>query len=191
MKENTKRSLIIIGIAALALLAAIILETIFVAADKGLHPIKYSDSVEKYSKEYNIPEYIVYAVINAESSFNPSLTEKNGASGLMQIMPDTFRTITSYEHLGENLPLSEIYTPDVNIRYGCYYLSHLRERFGNWNTVFAAYNQGETKVEKWLKDSRYSDEHGNLTYIPSETAREHVEKLNKEIIYYKNLYYSK
>ena len=191
MKESIKKPLIIIAIIALSLLLALGLETVFSLADKGAHPINYSDSVEKYSKQYNIPEYIIYALINVESEFNPNLTEKSGASGLMQIMPETFRTLSSPDHLGENLPLSMIYDPDVNIRYGTYYLSYLRRRFGNMDTALVAYHQGETTVSNWLKDARYSDGQGNLTYIPSEQTREHIEKLNKEINYYKNLYYSK
>ena len=188
MKESIKKPLVIIAIIALALLLAFGFESVFDLADKGAHPINYSSSVEKYSKQYNVPEYIIYALINVESGFNPNLTEKSGAAGLMQLMPET---LSSAEHLDENLPLSNMYDPDVNIRYGTYYLSYLRQKFGNINTALVAYHQGETTVSKWLKDVRYSDGRGNLIHIPSEATREHIEKLNKEINYYKNLYYSK
>ena len=73
MKENSKKPLAIIGIIALSLLVAIVFETVFTLADKGAHPTDYSDTVQKYSKEYNVPEYIIYAIINVESGFDKNL----------------------------------------------------------------------------------------------------------------------
>ena len=191
MKENSKKPLAIIGIIALSLLVAIVFETVFTLADKGAHPTDYSDTVQKYSKEYNVPEYIIYAIINVESGFDKNLKSESGASGLMQLTPATFRAISSNEHLGENLPDSKIFDPDVNIRYGAYYLSYLRKKFGNIDTALIAYHAGETNVSKWIKDSRYSDGQGNITNIPLNETKEHIDKLNKEINYYKNLYYTK
>ena len=75
--------------------------------------------------------------------------------------------------------------------YGTYYLSYLRKKFGSMDNALIAYHAGETNVSKWLKDSKYADKSGNLTYIPSDATREHIEKLKKEINYYKNLYYTK
>ena len=191
MNKKTKKPIAIIAIIALALLVAFVFESVFDLADKGTHPINYSDSVERYSSKYNIPEYIIYALINVESGFDQDLREESGAAGLMQLMPETFRAITSNEHLGENLPESSICDPDVNIRYGTYYISYLRKKFGSMDNALIAYHTGETNLSKWLKDSRYTDKSGNLTLIPSDATREHIEKLNKEIDYYKNLYYTK
>lgn len=56
---------------------------------KFLYPKKYSEYVEKYSKEFNLDENIVYSVIKAESKFNSSAVSKKEAKGLMQILDIT------------------------------------------------------------------------------------------------------
>ncbi len=190
MEKSKIRPLIIAIIALVALLLAILGDLGAGLLEKYFHPRDYEAYVEKYSEEYNIPEYIVYAVIKVESGFDPKASSGK-ADGLMQIAPDTFKYLTSNEHLGENLPSFKVYDPETNIKYGCYYLHYLFEKFHNWNTVFAAYNRGETKVAEWLKDPEYSDGQGNLTYIPTEETADYVKKVNNEIEYYKNLYYTK
>ncbi|MFI3231275.1 MAG: transglycosylase SLT domain-containing protein, partial [bacterium] len=54
-----------------------------------LCPIRYSEAIDKYSKEYNLEKELVYSVINAESRFNYNALSNKGAVGLMQIMPST------------------------------------------------------------------------------------------------------
>ena len=134
-------------------------------------------------------KYIIFAVIDVESDFKPYYTSEAGARGLMQMVPDTFEWLTSAEHLGEDLSPDELYEPEVNIKYGTYYLSYLFEKFHDWNTVFAAYNAGEGNVAKWLEDDEYTDESGKLTHIPFKETRAHVKKINEAIDYYKNTYY--
>ena len=56
---------------------------------KKLYPLKYSEYVEKYAKEYNIDKYMVYAIIKAESNFNENAKSSSDAIGLMQIMEIT------------------------------------------------------------------------------------------------------
>ncbi len=185
--KKSKRPLIISVIALAALLLALIAELGVNVIEDGMHPVKYEEEVEKYSAEYNIPEYIVYAVINVESDFNPNASSGE-ANGLMQIAPATFRELTSYKHLGENLPSHMVFNPEVNIRYGCYYLRYLFEEFHNWNTVLAAYNAGPNRVKGWLESPEYSDGRGNLTSIPYKETANYVKKVNREIEYYKELY---
>ena len=186
--QKTKKTVIIGLILLGALLLAIVADFGISLVQKALHPVKYEDIVSKYASEYNIPEYIILSVINVESGFDPNATSGE-ADGLMQIAPTTFEWLTSSEHLGENLPLSAVYEPEVNIRYGCYYLRYLFEKFHNWDTVFAAYNGGEGRVAKWLASTEYSDGKGNLTNIPIEETAKYVKKVNREIDYYKNEYY--
>ena len=53
---------------------------------KSFYITKYSEYVEKYSKEYNVDKYLIYATIKAESNFNEKAESKKGAKGLMQLM---------------------------------------------------------------------------------------------------------
>ena len=69
---------------------------------KTLYPLKYEDYVEVYAKENNLSPAFVYAVIKCESNFDKDAVSSVGATGLMQIMPDTFDWINM--KLGENAP---------------------------------------------------------------------------------------
>ncbi len=126
-----------------------------------LYPKKYSDYVNFYSKEYNIDSALVYAVIKAESDFDKNAKSKSGAIGLMQIIPRTAKWIA--EELGENFDENNLFKPETNVRYGCYYLNYLSNKFDNINAVICAYNAGESVVRGWLDDEGKLDE-SKITY---------------------------
>ena len=144
------------------------------------------DDIE-YSYENGIPEYVVYSVIKVESSFNSGAVSKDGAIGLMQMMPETFNWLTSVKK--ENLDSAMLYDPETNIKYGSYYLSYLYVRYGSWDEVYAAYNAGQGKVDEWLADETLVDQNGKLKEIPYKETRKYVEKLKDTNEIYKRLYY--
>lgn len=184
------RAVAILLIIALSLALAIGMDHLLDKAEEQLYPIEYEKYVRMYSKEYNVPEYVIYAVIKVESDFDPLARSEAGAMGLMQMMPNTFLWLTGSEHLNEGLTEDSLYVPNVSIRYGTYYLFYLYRKFDyNWNTALAAYNAGEGKVARWLDDPEYSDGEGNLTYIPVAETRNYVKKVNAAMGHYKNLYY--
>ena len=85
-----------------------------------------------------------------------------------------------------------MFDPEVNIRYGTYYLKYLYTKFDhNWNTACAAYNGGEGNVAKWLSDAKYSDGEGNLTDFPKEfgETKNYVKKIRHSRDMYLTLYY--
>ena len=189
-KRYIKAIIAVVLIIAVALGAAYGLDRLFGRVEESAYPQKYSEHVTKYASEYNIPEYVIYAVIKVESGFDPLAKSSVGACGLMQMMPSTFLWLTGEEHLNEGLPESAIFIPEVSIRYGSYYLLYLYRKFDhNWDTVFAAYNGGEGNVKKWLENPEYSDGNGNLTDIPFSETRSYVKKVNTAIENYKELYY--
>lgn len=187
-----KRSAAIIAIICIALVAGILINFVWTLFEKLSYPRKYSEYVEKYSLEYNIPEALIYATIKVESNFEPNAVSTAGARGLMQLMPDTFLWLTGDEHLGEHLTVGDMLDPEVNIRYGVYYLKYLHARFDrNVPVIAAAYNGGEGNVIKWLADERYSDGEGNLKDYPSEFSEteNYVDKIMKNLEMYEKLYY--
>ena len=183
------RPVAVILIIAISFLAGFAANGVVNRIEKAQHPDDYREIVEKYATQYNVPAYIVFAIIDTESNFDENANSSAGAMGLMQMMPSTFEWLTSADHLGENLLSDNLYDPEVSIRYGTYYLRYLFEKFYNWNTVFAAYNAGEGNVSRWLADREYSDGQGGLKSIPFEETRKYVKKVNKSKEYYKNTYY--
>ncbi len=156
------------------------------------YPQKYSEYVTKYSEQYSVDESLVYAVIRTESSFREDVQSSAGAMGLMQIMPDTFVWLQDVEDNGAQYLDSDLLNPQINIKYGTYYLSILLEHYnGNEKLALAAYNGGMTNVDNWLEDDRYSSDGKNLTSIPYKETSKYVERVEKTKQMYETIYYDK
>lgn len=148
----------------------------------------YSEYVEKYSQEYNLDPLYVYSVIKVESNFNPDATSSAGATGLMQIMPISFKEVS--EKLGESdeVTYSDMTDPECNIKYGCFILRQLLDEFGDYRIASAAYNGGIGNTEKWVADGTISLEDFDVETVPFSETRHYVKKIVSTYESYKNLY---
>jgi soluble lytic murein transglycosylase len=185
-----KRTFCVIFIILLAILVGFLCDRVWDAVEESTHPMPYRETVMKYSLEYEVPEPLIYAVIKTESGFDTMAESSVGARGLMQMMEPTFTEMTGKGYLEEYLPFTALYTPEVSIRYGVYYLRYLYDLFGDWRNVLAAYNGGLGNVRKWLENPEYSDGQGNLTYIPFDETRRYVEKVEDAVAVYEKLYFN-
>ena len=50
--------------------------------------------------------------------------------------------------------VDDLYQPEINVRYGAWYLRHLLDKYGDERTALAAYNAGQDNVDRWLRDGR-------------------------------------
>ena len=189
MRSKAKRPIIIILVIVCSMLLGLLTDVLWSIIDKAKYPQEYDELVEKYSAEYDVPEYIIYSIIKVESNFKPRAKSGVGAVGLMQMMPKTFNWLTGDEHLGEHLDARKLEVPDVSIRYGTYYFRYLWDKFNSLDVALAAYNAGEGNVNEWLEDSEYSDGKGGLKDIPFYETENYVIKVNNAIEHYKKLYY--
>jgi soluble lytic murein transglycosylase len=128
-------------------------------------PLHHEDIIRQQAAEKDVPADLIAAVIYSESRFRDQ-TSHAGARGLMQITPATAKVI---EHLsgGQTFKSDDLSDPDINIRYGTFYLHYLLEKFdGNQVAALAAYNAGETNVVAWggsdltLDDIRFPETRG-------------------------------
>ena len=101
---------------------------------------RFGPVVEQIAKEHNVDPKIIKAIIERESGFDPNAISKQGAIGLMQLMPGTAR----------EAGVKNIFDPIENIRGGTKYFSSLLNRY-HGNVVFAlsAYNSGPNNVDKY------------------------------------------
>ena len=90
IKTALRRSAVILIIIALSVAFGFLWQKISDSIDRKNYPRQYEETVTKYSVEYGVPEYVIYAVIRTESGFDSGARSGAGALGLMQIMPDTF-----------------------------------------------------------------------------------------------------
>lgn len=126
--------------------------------DKSNITDKYDHLIAEAAQAYNLPFSLVKAVIKAESNFNPEAISKTGALGLMQIMPENFKSFN----------INDPFNPWENIMAGTGYLSRLLIQFeGKLPLAIAAYNAGPGAVE------RYKD------IPPFQETRNYVKKVIK------------
>ncbi|MBO7149002.1 MAG: lytic transglycosylase domain-containing protein [Clostridia bacterium] len=187
MKKRKKRSF------PLGVISAIIIIIVTWLAVHGevdrriqmqIYPQEYSDYVELYAEKYNVPTEIVYSIIHTESKFDSKARSSAGAIGLMQITPDTYDWLL---YLRKEEKPGELDDVRINIDFGTYYLSYLYKKFGDYTTVFAAYNAGMNRVSSWLEDERYS-QNGRLIKIPFAETENYIKKVNNTMVKYKQLY---
>lgn len=156
--------------------------------DEITYPLEYTDLIAQYANEYELDPAHVAAVIFCESSFRPEAVSQVGAMGLMQIMPDTGGWIAEKLNDAE-FTTEDLFKPEVNIRYGCWYLDYLSDRFdGDLTKITAAYHAGGTRVDQWLEDSAYSSDGKALTDMPEGATRRYVRHVQSAYEKYKELY---
>jgi soluble lytic murein transglycosylase len=111
-------------------------------------PLRHEDIIRQQAAEKEVPADLIAAVIYAESRFRDQ-TSHAGARGLMQITPATANLIEKLSG-GQTFKFEDLADPDINIRYGTFYLRYLIDKFdGNEVAALAAYNAGETNVAAW------------------------------------------
>lgn len=151
-----------------------------------LHPTDYDEYVYQYSETYEVDPNLVFAVIKAESNFNPDAESQVGALGLMQIMPETFEWLQTYKNGEATMDYTYLYDPEVNIEYGCIFLQFLLDKYSSEETAIAAYNAGFGAVDGWLADENYSYDGETLYDIPYPETETYVQKVMLAKNYYEN-----
>lgn len=155
---------------------------------KKLFPIQYNQSVMKYSAQYDVDPYIIYSIIRVESKFNPYAKSNKGASGLMQITPQTGEYIANLLHI-DKFEESLLYNPDTNIQLGCFYFSKLYNDFNaDIDCALAAYNGGRGNVTKWITTNSEGKIFLDVNKIPFDETRNYVLRVKKIYNIYKFLY---
>jgi soluble lytic murein transglycosylase len=111
-------------------------------------PLRHDDIIRQQAAEKGVPADLIAAVIYEESKFEDH-TSSAGARGLMQITPDTADTIENLSG-GETFVYEDLADPELNIRYGTFYLAYLLDKYeGDVVAALAAYNAGEGNADAW------------------------------------------
>ena len=117
--------------------------------DRNRYTLRYEAIVQGHARNYRLDPALLAAVIYQESKFRPGVVSEAGAVGLMQLLPTTARGIATRTG-GVGFRDADLYDPELNIRYGSWYLRHLLDKYGDEETALAAYNAGQTNVDAWL-----------------------------------------
>ena len=112
------------------------------------YPLEYEQIVRGHARNYRLDPALLAAVIYQESKFRADAKSEAGAIGLMQLQPETAQGI-AIRTGGSRFQTSDLYNPEINIRYGSWYLRHLLDKYDEEKAALAAYNAGQANVDEW------------------------------------------
>lgn len=144
----------------------------------NLFPTDYIALVNKVSGD--IDPLLILSIIRQESAFNKNAKSSVGATGLMQLMPDTARSLTKKFHP------RDLEDPLKNITFGTTYFGKLLTKFdGDIILALSSYNAGPTKVSRWKRDFLANLEpFFMIEEIPYRETRLYVKLIYRNFYYY-------
>ena len=151
-----------------------------------VYKLEYTEYVKKYANEYNVDEYLIYAIIKAESNFESNAESHRGAKGLMQLMYSTAEDIS--KRINIELNENNILDPDININLGTKYISMLIQKYNNINLALAAYNAGSGNVDGWIEKGTLKSDGSDIENVPFTETNNYVRKILRDYEIYKNIY---
>ncbi len=136
-------------------------------------PMPYRQLLTEQSQAHQIPLAWAYAITRRESAYNPDVTSRSGAMGLMQLMPKTAKGLAT-----PTMPIKhkrDVYRPELNVHFGTKYLALKRQEFDqNYLLATAAYNAGAGRVRQWLKRHQGVETDQWVELIPFKETRDYV-----------------
>jgi soluble lytic murein transglycosylase len=134
------------------------------------YPLRYEQIVRGHARNYRLDPALLAAVIYQESKFRADAQSESGAIGLMQLRPDTAKGI-AIRTGGSRFRIADLYNPEINVRYGSWYLRHLLDKYDDEKTALAAYNAGQRNVDTWRAQGK------GIQFSETRTYVDRVEKL--------------
>lgn len=188
MKRLNKAAVTCAVLAVLILISCILISNGYEYFMKRAYPLAYTDIVAKEATENHLDPAFVYSVIKTESNFKSDALSRAGAVGLMQITPDTFEWLQTKLKSDTEYTTQDLFRPEINIRYGCKFLSLLLEKYDKRETALCAYNAGMGTVNSWLKDTKISSDGETIERIPYQETRSYVGSVLNNYQNYSKLY---
>ena len=105
------------------------------------------DALLESEKATDVDAFLLLAVIEEESRYDPSARSRKGARGLMQVRPETARDAAARAEIAWSGP-EDLNDPATNVRIGAAYLAEMKEQFGHWMTALSAYHSGPTRIRR-------------------------------------------
>jgi soluble lytic murein transglycosylase len=141
-----------------------------------LFPVRYWETISVQSARSRLDPTLVLSVIRQESGFEENARSKANARGLMQILPSTGKKLAKQASL-RSYSAKRLYQAETNITLGVRYLASLIRRYEKEELALAAYNAGDTRVDRWLRAFGNVDMPEFVEQIPFSETRGYVKQV--------------
>jgi soluble lytic murein transglycosylase len=119
---------------------------------RARYELEYEHILRAHGRNYDLDPALLAAVVYSESRFDPNAVSDAGAIGLMQLLPETAKGI-ALRTGGARFVVADLRDPEINVRYGSWYLDHLRAHYeGDLSLALAAYHAGQGNVDRWERE---------------------------------------
>jgi len=112
---------------------------------------RIAGAIESEARRHGYDPLFVQALVEVESTCQPTARSARGALGLTQVQPATARALAR----DAGMPWQGAHTlldPELNLRLGLLYLTQLYDRFGDMDLAMAAYNVGPERAAGMSRD---------------------------------------
>jgi peptidoglycan lytic transglycosylase len=150
------------------------------------YALPFQSSIRHWSEKAGVDPMLVAGLVRQESAFSPEARSPANAFGLMQLLPSTARRLAKQEKIRYAHP--RLLEPDYNVRLGTAYVAGLEKQFGNIESVLAAYNAGEDRVQSWTEGQNYREPAEFVESIPFTETRQYVQIVTRNADIYRRLY---
>jgi soluble lytic murein transglycosylase len=152
---------------------------------QALYPIPYWNEIQRWSSQHTVNPVLALALMRQESRFEPRIKSVVGATGLMQLMPETAAEVAAQVKLQKY----QLENPDDNIRLGTWYLNSTHQTYqGNSMLAIASYNAGPGSVSQWLQTLNIQDADVFVETIPFDETQGYVKSVLENYWNYTRLY---
>ena len=146
------------------------------ALDSGLYPIPPWQP----DQGFQVDRALIYAVMRQESAFHANAQSRDGARGLMQLLPSTANYVErSRRFRGQSR--NQLFDPAINMDVGQRYIDYLLNHGGvdgDLLRLATAYNAGPGNLAKWRRQlSEIEDPLLFIESLPSRETRDFVESV--------------
>jgi soluble lytic murein transglycosylase len=140
-------------------------------------PVAYADVFQRISHSTAVPQPFLLAVARQESAFDPRARSSANARGLMQLMHPTASLVA--KRIGITAPsTTDLYDPGMNVELGGHHLARLLARYGERRPLAAAaYNAGEHRVDRWVRERSGTSMDIWIESIPFRETRNYVKNV--------------
>src|SRR5262245_22059546 len=151
--------------------------------------LKWWANIKEEARRYGLDPYLIAGLIRQETVFEPQARSRSNAYGLMQLLPSTGTAVARRTSLGGGrITISDLYNPVLNIQLGTAYVKELLDKFGRFEYVALAYNGGETRVRRGLRERPAGEIEEWVENIPISETRLYVQGVYRNARQYLRLY---